>query len=188
MFFRNTSTGSIRSLAARSSIAAQPIKDACGWFGARQARAEPVLVETAVWLMRRLGTLVNTYGNNWAFIPPPPIPPVDHVSDCHAVIVPSLCAATLTLPKIEGRLPAIVNSVSRSRKNFTGRPPLIFESLAHSIPHVSAGNLLPNPPPIYCICTWTSVTGILMARATSPPMPETFCVDGQYSTLLSFFH
>ena len=57
------SIGSIFSFAARSSSAEHVRNDACGWFGARQARALPVLIDTAVWLIRRFGTLLNTYGN-----------------------------------------------------------------------------------------------------------------------------
>ena len=52
------------------------------------------------------------------------------MSDCQAVMVPSFFAATLILAKAEGRLPAIFNSVARSRNIFTGLPPLAFESSA----------------------------------------------------------
>src|SRR5579864_5749797 len=139
------SSGSMFSFAARSSRAEQVMKQTCGWLGARQARAPPAFTETAVWLMRRLGTLVKTYGNNCAFKFPPPRPPVDQVSDCQAVIVPSFFAAVFTLAKTDGRLPAMVNSVARSRNSFTGLPPLSLESSADSSPQRSAGNLLPNP-------------------------------------------
>ena len=50
--------------------------------------------------------------------------------------------------RAEGRTPAIVSSVSRSRKNFTGLPPLALESCALSTPQRSAGNLPPKPPPM----------------------------------------
>ena len=62
-------------------------------------------------------------------------------------------------------MPAIVSSVARSRKSFTGRPPLAFESCAASMPQRSAGNLLPKPPPMYSILTWMLVAGTFEARA-----------------------
>src|SRR5258708_1410199 len=95
-----------------------------------------------------LGIFLNTYGNCCALIPPLPNPPVDQVFDCQAVIVPSFFAPTLTFPNTDGRLPAICNSVERSRNIFTGFPPLSLERRAACSPQRSAGNLLPNPPPI----------------------------------------
>ena len=87
-------------------------------------------------------------------MPPPPMPPVAQDSDCQAVMVPSFFAATLILAKAEGRLPAMMSSVARSRNIFTGLPPLAFGQLgAASTPQRSAVNLLPNPPPMYCIST-----------------------------------
>src|SRR5256885_16373750 len=114
-------------------------------------------------------------------VPPPPTPPVDHDSDCHAVMVPSFFAATFTLAKPEGRLPPIISSVERSRNSFTGRPPLAFESFAASKPQRSVANLLPNPPPTYCMFTWMLDAGILRLLERSPPIPDTFCVEGRNS-------
>src|SRR5579872_7343286 len=111
-------------------------------------------------------------------LPPPPMPPVDQDSDCHAVMVPSFMPAIFTFAKPDGRFPAIINSVGRSRKNLTGRPPLALERRAASRPQRSAENLLPNPPPMYCIWTCTFGAGILRLLDKSPPMPETFCVEG----------
>ena len=145
-FLLKNSTGSIFSLAARSSSAEQVRNEACGWFGARQARIGPVFSDTAEWFRRKFGILVNTYGSG--AMPPPPKPPVDQDSDCQAVMVPSFFAPTLILAKCEGRTPAMVNSVARSRKTFTGLPPLALDRCALSICHRSAGNLLPNPPPM----------------------------------------
>src|SRR6202171_6551457 len=105
-------------------------------------------MEPAGGCTRLLGTFGKTYGNNVALSPPPVRPPVAQVSDCQAVSVPSFFAPTLILAKTEGRLPAMVSSVARSRKSFTGRPPLSFDRLAHWKPQASAGNLLPNPPPM----------------------------------------
>src|ERR1019366_5542216 len=113
----------MRSMAARSSRAEQVRNDACGWLGARQAR------------------------------PPPPLPPVAQETDCQAVMVPSFFAATLILANADGRLPAIFSSVARSRNIFTGLPPLALESSPACTPQLSAANLLPKPPPMYCI--WT---------------------------------
>jgi hypothetical protein len=64
------------------------------------------------------------------------------------VIVPSFFAPTLIFAKCDGRTPAMVSSVARSRNSFTGFPPLIFDSCADSLPQRSDGNLLPNPPPM----------------------------------------
>src|ERR1035437_6165073 len=70
--------------------------------------------------------LVYTYGSGgWL---PPAKPPVDQVSDCHTVMVPSFLPAILILPKALGRLPAICCSVARSRKILTGLPPAFWES------------------------------------------------------------
>src|SRR5947209_9585679 len=98
--------------------------------------------------MRLLGTLRKTYGKSVAFTPPPVYPPLAQVCESHAVSVPSRFAPTLIFAKIDGRLPAICNSLARSRNSFTGFPPLSFDSRAHSTPHRSDGNLLPKPPPI----------------------------------------
>ena len=86
-------------------------------------------------------------------MPPPPNPPVDHDSDCQAVMVPSFFAPILILAKCDGRTPAIVSSVARSRKTLTGLPPAALDRWAPSICQRSAGNLLPKPPPMYCMST-----------------------------------
>src|SRR4051794_18137915 len=111
MFFRNRSIGSILSLAARSSSAEQVRYDACGWFGARQARAMPALSDTAVWFNRKFGIFVNTYGSGG--IPPPVKPPDAQEVESQPVMLPSLSAATLILAKADGRTPAMVSSVAR---------------------------------------------------------------------------
>src|SRR5580700_1122193 len=111
-------------------------------------------------------------------MPPPPMPPVAHDSDCQAVMVPSFFAASLILANAEGRLPAIFNSVARSRYIFTGLPPLALESRPASTPQLSATNLLPKPPPMYCISTCTLAAGTSSDLPRSPPMPDTFCVEG----------
>ena len=82
-------------------------------------------------------------------MPPPPMPPVAHDSDCHAVMVPSFFAASLIFAKAEGRLPAVSSSMARSRKILTGRPPAFFESSAEAASQRSAENLLPNAPPMW---------------------------------------
>src|SRR5262245_41003792 len=111
---------------------------------------------------------VNTYGRGGE--PPPPIPPVAHDFDSHAVMVPSLLAPSLISAKADGRLPAICSSVARSRNVLTGLPPANLERCAPSTPQRSDANLLPNPPPIYCISVWTLVAGIARAFARSPVM------------------
>jgi hypothetical protein len=75
---------------------------AWGWFGARQARELPTFVEIAVCWTRRLGG-VSTYGIGGR--PPPPMPPLPQLSDCHAVMVPSFFAPILAVAKHEGREP-----------------------------------------------------------------------------------
>ena len=52
--------------------------------------------------MRRFGTLLKTYGNNCAFRPPPPIPPVAQVCDSQAVMVPSFLRADLDFGEDRG--------------------------------------------------------------------------------------
>src|SRR2546427_5461702 len=118
--------------------------------------------------------------------PPPPTPPVDQDVDSQAVIVPSFLAATFTLAKPDGRLPPINSSVARSKNSFTGLPPLCFERCAASMPQRSEANLLPKPPPTLSMCTCTFVGGILSVFERSPPIPETFCVDGKNSTWSPF--
>src|SRR5258708_9446621 len=137
-----------------------------------------MLVPPGVWFLRCL-EWANQYGGGAR--PPPLFPPVDPVSDCHAVIVPSFLPATLMLANPDGRLPPIISSVARSRNSFTGRPPLAFESRAASRPQRSVANLLPNPPPTYCMLTWMLEAGILRLLERSPPIPDTFCVGGRSS-------
>src|SRR5450755_5121021 len=103
-------------------------------------------METAVWFSRLLGMLTKTYGIGG--LPPPANPPLAHESDSQVVIVPSFFAPTLILAKADGRTPAMVNSVLRSRNSLTGLPPLCFDNFVASRPQLSAANLLPNPPPI----------------------------------------
>src|SRR6266540_5505343 len=107
MFFRNRSSGSIFSFAARSSRAEHVRNDACGWFGARHARCGPAFSDTAEWFSRKFGSLVNTYGIG--AIPPPPKPPLDQDFDSHATMLPSGFAPILICAKCEGRTPAIVS-------------------------------------------------------------------------------
>src|SRR5208337_3834052 len=59
-FLEKNSSGSIFSLAARSSRAHIVSTAAWGWFGARQARAGPVFVLTDVWRVTLLGMPVKT--------------------------------------------------------------------------------------------------------------------------------
>src|SRR5262245_41841654 len=120
---------------------------------------------------------VKTYG--MGAIPPPPTPPVAQDSLCHAVMVPSFLAPTFTFAKALGRMTAIVNSVDRSRTSFTGRPPDDLDISAEFTPQESEGNFEPKPPPMYCISTLMLATGIPKPRAKSPPIPETFWVEGQ---------
>src|ERR1700730_5741051 len=94
--------------------------------------------------------------------PPPPMPPVDHESDCHATSVPSFFAAHLILAKAEGRLPAIMSSMLRSRNHFTGLPVEACESFAFSAPPRSGAHLRPKPQYTLSICT-----GILSAANLS---------------------
>src|SRR5438270_13276603 len=114
-------------LAATSSTADIVMRQPWGWLGARQARAGPILVATAVCCLRWLG-MFTTYGMGGA--PPPPGPPVPQESDCQAVSVPSFLAPLFTLEKAEGRQPATSSSASRSSITRTGLPPAFFETCA----------------------------------------------------------
>src|SRR5437870_1119944 len=93
MFFMKKSYGSMPIAAAASSSAVIVIAHACGWAGARQARALPMLLERAVCCFRWFGML-KIYGKGGE--PPLPCPPVAHDCDSHAVIVPSFLRPTLT--------------------------------------------------------------------------------------------
>src|SRR5882724_7628301 len=108
MFFNRNFTGSMFSLAARSSIAPIVTKQNCGWFGARHARAGPMFVCTAVCLRRYGKPVCKMYGK--FALAPPAGPEVPHDSDCHAVNVPSLFAPTFTFAYRDGRIPATINS------------------------------------------------------------------------------
>src|SRR5690348_14830298 len=103
--------------------------------------------------------LVKIYG--WAAGLTGPKPPVPQVKASKAVIVPSFLPPTLILENAEGRFPAIICSVARSRNSFTGAPPALFERFAPMRAHASGVNLLPKPPPIYCISTLILVAGTL---------------------------
>src|SRR5258707_10418401 len=120
--------------------------------------------------------LVNTYGSGG--VPPPVNPPVAQDCDCQAVMVPSFFAPIFTLAKPEGRFPAILSSVARSRNSLTGLPPLSFESCAHSTPQRSEANLLPKPPPMWSWWTWICVAGNCSDLARSGAYGVTACVDG----------
>src|SRR5438552_19159110 len=102
MFFRQISSGSILSAAARSSMADMVRKQACGWFGARQARAGPLFVATPVWFIRWLG-LCQTYGSG--AMPAPPGPPVPQELDSQPVLVPPFFAPIFISPDAGGRPP-----------------------------------------------------------------------------------
>src|SRR5213594_692685 len=184
MFFRQNSSGSIFNSAAASSRADIVTKQACGWFGARQAFCAPVFVQIAEWFTRLLG-IFQTYGNGGA--PAPPIPPVPHEVDSQATNVPSFLTPTFTLAKVEGRQPATISSASLSSMIFTGLP-ASFESRAPSIPQRSALNLLPNPPPTWFIRTRIFVSGIPSGFANSVLSLETACVEGNTLSLSSPSH
>src|SRR5208283_2483451 len=97
--------------------------------------------------MRRFGMFENTYGRGG--MPPLPKPPEAQDWDCQPVSVPSFLAAILIFAKADGRLPAMVKSVARSRNRRTGRPPLFLERRAPITAQRSLVNLLPNPPPMF---------------------------------------
>ena len=86
------SMGSMFSLAAVSSM---PHGDtaACGWFGARHARAGPILLRIDDVLLALVGNGEDV--RQWRE-PPPPGPPVPQDCDCHAVMVPSFFAPNFT--------------------------------------------------------------------------------------------
>ncbi len=63
------------------------------------------------------------------------------------MILPSLVPAILTVPKADGRLPAVTTSSSRSSISLTGFLALRASS-AQAMPSAPVWNLLPKPPPM----------------------------------------
>src|ERR1035437_505067 len=121
--------------------------------------------------------LVYTYGSGgWL---PPAKPPVDQVSDCHTVMVPSFLPAILILPKALGRLPAICCSVARSRKILTGLPPAFWESRAPASAPAAGADLLAKPAPVESLLAFALAAGSFGVGARVPPQPVTNWVEGQ---------
>ena len=113
-------------------------------------------------------------------MPPPPMPPVAQDCDSQTVMVPSFLAPTLILPNAEGRLPAMVSSVRAVQKQLHRlAAALLREEGAHRTPGV--GRELAAEPAAHVIHVRVDLGRLrhLDIGARSPPMPETFCVEGQ---------
>src|SRR5215831_521027 len=104
-----------------------------------------------------------------------PAPPVPQLCPSNAVSLPSALTPALIFAYAEGRLPESRCSSFRSRNNLTGLP-ASFASRAQISPCASGPNLLPNPPPMYCVITRTFDAGILRPCAKPSFVPCTPCV------------
>ncbi len=135
------------SLAARSSSAHMVSTAACGWLGARQARAGPMLLRIAVCSLCWLGML-KTYGIGG--MPPPPGPPVPQDCDCQAVMRAvflrrNFHARVRGGPRagdLQFRI-ALQHDAHRLAAGFLG------EFARWRCPSDRRTNLLPKPPPMW---------------------------------------
>src|SRR6266853_1135553 len=105
-----------------------------------------------------------------------PAPPVPQLCPSNAVSLPSADTPALIFAYAEGRLPVSRCSSLRSSISFTGTL-ASCASLAQIKPCASGPNLLPNPPPIYCVMTRTLPPGIFNPCAKPSFVPCTPCVD-----------
>ena len=106
------------------------------------------------------------------------MPPEPQTFDSQAVKTPSLSQASFTSANADGRLPAIINSRSRSSSSLTGLP-AFFDSDTPAEPTRPGPNLEPNPPPMYWQSTSILLAGKPEASVNWPATPDTLCVEGQ---------
>ena len=106
-----------------------------------------------------------------------PAPPVPQLCASNAVSLPSAETPALdlrvrrrTVARVEMLFLAIEDQLDR-------RFGLPCASLAQMRPCASGPNLLPNPPPMYCVMTRTLACGILRPCAKPSFVPCTPCVD-----------
>src|SRR5439155_23028460 len=107
---------------------------------------------------------------------PAPAPPVPQLCASNAVSVPSAETPALIFAVADGRLPVSRCSSFRSSISFTGAL-AAFASFAQMIPCASGPNLLPNPPPMYCVMQRTLVCGMPSACANCCALWITACVE-----------
>src|SRR6478736_6141116 len=105
-----------------------------------------------------------------------PAPPVPQLCASNAVSLPSAETPARIFAYADGRLPVSRCSSLRSRNSFTATL-ASCASLAQMSPWESGPNLLPNPPPMYCVMTRTLALGILRPCAKPSFVPCTPCVD-----------
>src|SRR3954447_20864310 len=105
-----------------------------------------------------------------------PAPPVPQLSASNAVSVPSLDTPARMWAVADGGLPVSRCSSLRSSISFTGAF-ACFASLAQMMPCASGPNLLPKPPPMYCVMQCTLDCGMPSACANCCADWTTACVE-----------
>ena len=163
------------SLAARSSSAHMVSTRACGWFGARQARAGPMLLRIAVCSLCWLGMLKQVWNRR------------------HAAAARTSCAPGLRLPCDQRAVLFRANLHARiSGRASTGDLEfrIALQHHAHRLAAGFLGKLARSRCPsgqgrtccrIHRPCgpdeRECSAAGIFSGSAICPAIPETFCVD-----------
>src|ERR1035437_5468395 len=105
-----------------------------------------------------------------------PAPPVPQLCASYAINLPSAVTPALMCAIADGRLPVARCSSFRSSISLTGTF-ACCASFAQINPCVSGPNLLPKPPPMYCVITRTLVCGICSPCANPCAVPCAACVD-----------
>ena len=114
-------------------------------------------------------------------------PPEPQLFESQATTFPSASAAVATSAWVEGRAPATLTSWSRSSISFTGRP-VSLAIWAQTTPQRSTLNLLPKPPPMYWVSTWTFEAGMPICSPSCEATPEIAWVEAQSVTVSSSCH
>src|SRR4051794_8030549 len=105
-----------------------------------------------------------------------PAPPVPQLCASNAVSFPSAETPALIFANAEGRLPVSRCSSFRSSINLTGTF-ACCASFAQMRPCASGPNLLPKPPPMYCVMQCTLDCGMPSACANCCADCTTACVE-----------
>ncbi len=105
-----------------------------------------------------------------------PAPPVPQLWPSNAVSMPSAVTPARMCAVADGRLPVSRCSSLRSSISLTGAF-ACCASFAQMMPCASGANLLPKPPPMYCVMTRTFVCGIRAPARTAARTDARACVD-----------